>query len=203
MHPLDSFFRCREIILYTHAEHIDGFARILKEWDEYLRYYDGYISQDGYGRKDYEREFLGYSLDEDSLDTLPKEESLYLTDRIIRMSEDGNYVLLKIQEYTEWLSLSEFDILLEKHVKKRVKEFKKTSIHLEEDEIEGRLKESRTLDELLHYFDELENNDKLKTFWDENDEDRHPVVKVEDANNNIVDEIMAGLGLIAANHRKY
>lgn len=177
MYALDSFFRCREIILYTHAEYIDGSERILKEWDEYLRYYDGY------GRKDYEREFLEYSLDEDSLESLlPKEESLYLTDRIIRMSNDGNYVLLETQEYTKWLRLSEFDILLEKYIKRRVKELKRTSTHLKEDEIEGKFKDSRTLDKLLAYFDDLENNDKLKKFWEENDEDKHPVVKVEDSN---------------------
>lgn len=145
MYTLDTLFRCREIILNTNIEIMDGFKRVLNEWDEYLTYYEKYISDEDHIINDNQMAVIEDDIDnKNSYDLERTEESLYLTDRIIRMSEDGNYVLLKIQEYTEWLRLSEFDILLEKHVKKRVEELKRTSINLQEDEIEGRLKESCT-----------------------------------------------------------
>jgi len=196
MYFIDSVFKCREIILSTNAESIDGYKKILQEWDEYLRYYDDYADQNGHTRRDYERELLGYSLDEDSIEALTEEEALYLTDRIIKMNEDGTYILLKIKEHAEWLSLAEFDMLLLKHIKKRGGDVSRIHGHLRRDETDHKIKEPRSLEELLHYFDELENNDKLKTYWEDNDEDNPPVIEAKDP-NNVVDEIMAGLGLTA------
>lgn len=201
MYMLDKFFKCREIILLTNMESIDGSEGMLNEWDEYLRYYDRYINQDGYERKDYERELLRYSLDEETIDAITNKCALYLTDRIIKMSEGGDYVLLKMKEYPEWLSISEFDILVEEYIKKRGKEVLSTSGQLQKDVIEHQLTETLTLDELLHYFDELESNEKIKVLLEKSDEDEIPDTEKKDA-DDILAEIMVGLGLIKTHPKR-
>jgi len=189
---LDKFFRCREIILSTNIEYLDGFNKELHEWDEYLKYYDQYINQDAGGNKDYHSNITEFYIDYENSD-IEKVPSFYLTDNIIKISDDGNHVLLDRGEYNEWLMLSEFDSLLEKNVKKRIEKFRKVKEPEKHDHKEIIKKGPSTLDELLMYFDQLESDKYLKVFREE-DEENHSTI-IDESAGDIIDDIMTGLGL--------
>lgn len=195
MYKLDTFFRCREIILNTNIEIMDGFKGVLNELDEYLIYYDKYISDEDYLINDYLMTIIEDNIDhKDSFDL--RDTEFYLTDNIIKMSEDGNYVLFYSGEgQSEWLSLSEFDELLDEHIKKRIERLANSVGKVAVDEIEHKEKKEFTLDELLQYFDEIESDNTLKVFLEEKEENKNDISKVENS-GNLVDDIMGTLGLI-------
>lgn len=174
---------------------MDGFKGVLNELDEYLIYYDKYISDEDYLINDYLMTIIEDNIDhKDSFDL--RDTEFYLTDNIIKMSEDGNYVLFYSGEgQSEWLSLSEFDELLDEHIKKRIERLANSVGKVAVDEIEHKEKKEFTLDELLQYFDEIESDNTLKVFLEEKEENKNDISKVENS-GNLVDDIMGTLGLI-------
>lgn len=194
MHCLDTLFKCREIILETNIEVIDGYERTLREWDEYLKYYNEYENQDEYTSTYYEEIETQLGIDYGTSQSFD-EEVLYLTDRILMISDDLNYVLLGGKERNEWFHISEFDQLLEKHIIRRLK--KVTNVFVGEPIIgtPHTQRRERTLEELLQYFDELESKEKLRRFREEGDDDDSVIIE-EPNSEDTVHEIMANLGLI-------
>lgn len=191
MYEIDTLFRCREIILNTNIDIIDGFERVLKEWDEYLKYYDKYSNYKDYDIDDNEMTIIENNIDMNISDLSRNIDNYYLTDNIIKMSMDGNYVLLGSAKSNEWLSLSEFDALLDKHIKERLENALAKSKIIKTEQKE---KKELTLDELLIFFDELEDDKNLKKFFEGTEENKN-IISEEDNSINSVDNIIEMLGL--------
>lgn len=191
MYEIDTLFRCREIILNTNIDIIDGFERVLKEWDEYLKYYDKYSNYKDYDIDDYEMTVIENNIDMNTSDLNKNIDNYYLTDNIIKMSMDGNYVLLGSAKSNEWLSLSEFDLLLDKHIKERLEiALAKSKVN----KTEQKEKKELTLDELLIFFDELEDDKNLKKFFEGTEENKN-IISEEESSITSVDNIIEMLGL--------
>ena len=191
MYELDTLYRCREIIINTNVDIIDGFERVLKEWDEYLKYYDKYSNYKDDDINDNEMTIIENNIDMNTSDLSKNIDNYYLTDNIIKMSMDGNYVLLGSAKSNEWLSLSEFDVLLDKHIKERLANaLAKSKI----SKMEQKEKKELTLDELLIFFDELEDDKNLKKYFEGTEEN---INNISEEENNItsVDNIIDMLGL--------
>jgi hypothetical protein len=124
---IDFLFRVLEISLCANSPELCDYERLFREWDDYLREYAAYTEEYEKNSRDSVemlRELQSIEADEqDELLELIEEASREYSfcGRIVDQDDQGLYFEVLQREGCRWLSLAEFDHILEKYIRRKLR----------------------------------------------------------------------------------